>query len=175
MMKSKGRALCSARFLFPLVLALPLLLWFATRPCIAVYVENGVLSSCLADAGTEFSTRFIHSVQKTPVEEYFSVNDARNGFILQKTRYQSFGVGLPFLETDGEFRREGDTFVMDGMDRRMKEIQFRPGVSTELTLFFAGETIPLYERIPLGSLVTITIVPRWRLWTDSFIFHERLN
>ena len=169
MMKSEGRALCSARFLFPLVL-LSMLLWFATRPCIAVYVENDLLVSCPADAGTEFSTRFIHSVQKTPVDEYFSVNAARNGFILQKTRYQSFGVGLPFLETDGVFRREGDTFIMDNMDRRMKEIQFRPGVSTELTLFFAGEKIPLYERMPLGSLVTITIVPRWRLWTDSFHF-----
>ena len=169
MMKSEGRALCSARFLFPLVL-LSMLLWFATRPCIAVYVENDLLVSCPADAGTEFSTRFIHSVQKTPVDEYFSVNVERSGFILQKTRYQSFGVGLPFLETDGVFRREGDTFIMDNMDRRMKEIQFRPGVSTELTLFFAGEKIPLYERMPLGSLVTITIVPRWRLWTDSFHF-----
>ena len=69
MMKSEGRALSGARFLFPLTLALFALLWLMTRPCIAVYAENMPIASSLADMGTEFSTRFIHSVQKTPVEE----------------------------------------------------------------------------------------------------------
>ena len=164
MMKSEGRALSGARFLFLLAAAALALLWFATRPCIAVLSENGILASCPAEAGTEFSTRFIHSVQKTPVEEFFVVNDAQNGFVLRKTRYQSFGVGLPFLSTDGEFRREGEYFVMEGMDRSMQEILLRPGVSTELTLFFADERIPLYERVPLGSLVRVAIVPKWRIW-----------
>ena len=170
MMKSEGRALSGARFLFPLTLALVALLWLMTRPCIAVYAENMPIASSLADVGTEFSTRFIHSVQKTPVEEFFTVNDTRDGFLLRRTRYRSFGVGLPFLETDGTFRQEGDAFVMDGMNRPMQEIQIRPGVSTELTLYLAGKEIPLYERVPLGSLVRIAIVPRWKLWTDMFRF-----
>ena len=164
MMKSEGRALSGARFLFLLAASVLVLLWFATRPCVAVLSENGILASCPAEAGTEFSTRFIHSVQKTPVEEFFVVNDAQNGFVLRKTRYQSFGVGLPFLSTDGEFRREGEYFVMEGMDRPMREILLRPGVSTELTLFLADERISLYERVPLGSLVRVAIVPKWRIW-----------
>ena len=171
MMKSEGRALCGARFLFPpalLALALFALLWHGTRPCIAVYAESGLLASCPADTVTEFSTRFIHSVQKTPVEEFFSVNNTRDGFVLRKTRYRSFGVGLPFLGTEGTFRQEGDDFVMDDMNRPMPEIRLRPGVSTELALHLAGEAIPLCERVPLGSLVRIAIVPRWRLWTDKF-------
>lgn len=167
MMKSEGRALSGARFLF-LLSAVLVLLWFATRPCIAVFAERGVLASCSAESGTEFSTRFIHSVQKTPVEEFFTVNETRDGFVLKKTRYQSFGVGLPFLATDGEFRREDDAFVMDGINRPMQELQLRPGVSTELTLFLPGEEIPLYRRVPLGSLVRVAIVPRWRLWIDVF-------
>ena len=170
MMKSEGRALCGARFLYPLVLALLLLFWHATRPFVAVHAENGLLAFCPADAGTELSTRFIHSVQKTPVEEFFLVNDAQDGFIWQKTRYRSFGVGLPFLDTDGIFRREGDAFVMDNMNRRMQEIQLRPGVSTDLTLYLAGEEIPLCERMPPGSLVRIAIVPRWRIWANKFRF-----
>ena len=170
MMKSEGRALLGARFLFPLGLALFALLWHTTRPCIAVYAESTPIASCPADRGTEFSTRFIHSVQKTPVEEFFTINDARDGFLLRRTRYHSFGVGLPFLETDGTFRQEDDTFIMDGMNRPMREIQLRPGVSTGLTLYLADEEIPLCERVPQGSLVRIAIVPRWRLLTDSFRF-----
>lgn len=170
MMKSEERTLSGARFLFPLALTLFALLWHTTRPCIAVYAESTLIVSCPADTGTEFSTRFIHSVQKTPVEEFFSVNDARDGFLLRRTRYHSFGVGLPFLETDGTFRQEGDAFVMDGMDRPMREIQLRPGVSTELTMYLADEEIPLCKLVPPGSLVRIAIVPRWKLLTDSFRF-----
>ena len=64
---------------------------------------------------------------------------------------------------------------MDGMDRPMREIQLRPGVSTELTLYLSGEEILLCERVPLGSLVRIAIMPRWRLLTDNFRFPERLK
>ena len=39
---------------------------------------------------------FIHSVQKTPVEEFLTAH-ADGHFHLTGTRYQSHGVGLPFL------------------------------------------------------------------------------
>ena len=172
---SNGRARYRARFLL-LFAAAPIALfclWAATRPTIAILGESGVLASCPAGPGTGFSARFIHSVQKTPVEEYFAVNETIDGFILKKTRYQSFGVGLPFLPSDGSFRREGNAFVMDGMNRPMREIDLRPGVSTELTLFLPEETVPLYERVPLGSLVRVALVPRWRLWLRQYNFPEK--
>ena len=139
-------------------------LWCSARPVVAVVGDGGLIASCPADAGTELSTRFIHSVQKTPVEEFFAVNDARDGFVLLRTRYQSFGVGLPFLPTDGSFRREGDAFVMDGMNRPMPEIQFRPGLSTDLKITLPEEEILFEDRVPIGSLVRVAILPRWRLW-----------
>ena len=58
---------------------------------------------------------FIHSVQKTPVEEFLTAH-ADGHFHLSGTRYQSHGVGLPFLPEEGTFRQEGDYFVLD-MDR----------------------------------------------------------
>ena len=138
-------------------------LWNITRPQIAVIAEDGLLASCPAEPGTEFSTRFIHSVQKTPVEEFFTVNETLDGFILLRTRYQSFGVGLPFLPTDGSFRRDGDAFVMDGMNRLMPEIQIRPGLSTDLKITLPEQEILLADRVPIGSLVRVAIVPKWRL------------
>lgn len=166
--KWNERARYRARFLLLFTAAFFALLWTATRPCVAVIAESGLLASCSAEAGTELSTRFIHSVQKTPVEEFFIVNDTRDGLILKKTRYRSFGVGLPFLASEGSFYREGDDFVMDDMNRTMREIALRPGVSTELTLFLPNETVPLYDRVPLGSLVRVTIMPRWQIWLYIF-------
>ena len=135
------------------VVAMLAFFWNATRPQVSIIAEYGLLASCPADAGMEFSTRFIHSVQKTPVEEFFAVNETRDGFVLLRTRYRSYGVGLPFLPTDGSFHREGDSFVMDGMNRPMPEIQFRPGLLTDLTIRLPKEEILLADRVPIGSLV----------------------
>ncbi len=134
--------------------------WYMTRPVVAVLAEGTLLTSTPAAPGTELSLRFIHSVQRTPVEEFFVVNGTADGLVLRVTRYESFGVGLPFLESDGKFRREGDWFVMD-MERPIPRLDLRPGVSTKLTLFLAGEAIPLYERVPLGTLVGVRVVPRY--------------
>ena len=162
--ESKRRAFFNARFFLLVAVIALAFLWTATRPRVAVIAEDGVLASCPADAGTEFSTSFIHSVQKTPVEEFFAVNDTQDGFVLLRTRYRSFGVGLPFLPTDGSFRRDGDAFVMDGMNRPLPEIQFRPGLATDLKIALPEEEILLTDRVPVGSLVRVAIVRRWRLW-----------
>ena len=42
-----------------------------------------------------FVLSFIHSVQKTPVHEYFVIS-GDNKLVLDKTTYHSLGVGLPF-------------------------------------------------------------------------------
>ncbi len=142
--------------------------WHMTRPVVAVLAGDELLAAAPAKAGTTFSVRFIHSVQRTPVEELFAVNEAADGFILRATRYESFGVGLPFLASDGVFRREGDRFVMDGMERPIPRLDLRPGVSTELTLCLAGEAVPLFERVPLGSLVRVRVLPRYRALLAAF-------
>lgn len=142
--------------------------YYMTRPILLVEGNDKVLFTVTAEAGMQFSTRFIHSVQKTPVEEYFIVNEDCSGFILKSTRYQSFGVGLPFLESDGTFRREGDSFVMDNLNRPIKILELRPGVGTELSITINGQNLRLYEMVPIGSLVRVLIVPRWILCYRHF-------
>ena len=139
--------------------------WYASRPCLVIYTQEKILESAELEKGMAFSVRFIHSVQKTPVEEYFTVNDAGDGFILHSTKYQSFGVGLPFMSSDGNFRREGDWFIMDAMERNIPVLTLRPGVGTELTLTIKNKVFPLYEMVPLGTSVTLRIVPRYKIWS----------
>ena len=65
-----------------------------------------------------------HSVQKTPVLENLAVNKSCDGFTLQSTKYQSFGVGLPFLPDEDEFKQVGKYFILDNINRRFKTVDF---------------------------------------------------
>ena len=100
---------------------------------------------------------FIHSVQKTPVEEFLTAH-ADGHFHLTGTRYQSHGVGLPFLPEEGNFRREGDYFVLD-MDRDYNELSLRTGVGTQLTIEADGARIPVYEMYSVGTRVDLVVAP----------------
>ena len=100
---------------------------------------------------------FIHSVQKTPVEEFLTAH-ADGHFHLTGTRYQSHGVGLPFLPEEGTFRQEGEYFVLD-MDRDYSTLSLRTGLGTELTIEAGEERIPVYEMYPVGTRIDLVVAP----------------
>ena len=135
------------------------LMKYLARPCLIIDADNKILAAAQIENFDDFSfsTRFIHSVQKTPVEEFFKIDEKTHEIILESTRYQSFGVGLPFLTSDGYFRREGNHFVMDGMERKMKTLGLRPGVSTKLTLFIGDAEYPLYDMVETGALIQVHV------------------
>ena len=101
--------------------------------------------------------RFIHSVQKTPVEEFLTAH-ADGHFHLSGTRYQSHGVGLPFLPEEGAFRQEGEYFILD-MERDYAELSLRTGVGTELTITAGEQVIPVYELYPVGTRIDLVVAP----------------
>ena len=143
---------------------------FLVRPLLVVESEQGALLYAeKAYAGMPVTIRFIHSVQKTPVEEDLRVDEELSGFVLEATRYQSFGVGLPFLASEGEFRTEGDHFVMEGMERRFPQLSLRTGVGTELTLVLDGTEERLFEKLPAGSRVDLYVIAPWR-WGVEKLF-----
>ena len=149
---------------FLAIVSLVVALWFLSRPHLFVAAPDRLLAIHPAKAGMEFSTRFLHSVQKTPVEEFFTVNEARQGFVLVRTRYQSFGVGLPFLAADGTFQSEDGSFSMADMDRPLPRLDLRPGLGTNLTLTIDGTTYPLYALVPPGTLIRIYLAPYYHRW-----------
>lgn len=157
----------NSRWMFAVltVLMLCLAYWLMSP---AVYISyDGGGKSYSARAGMDIHLRFIHSVQKTPVEEFLTLSPDRNSFELLYTRYQSFGVGLPFLPTEGKLRQEGDYFIMDGMGRHYPSLSLRPGLGTELTVWIEGDEYRLYELLPLGSRVDLYIAPRYQMITGG--------
>lgn len=144
-----------------------LLLWVQTLPCLFVRSGAAVLTVVPATAGMPVTIHFIHSVQKTPVWENLVVNKQKDGFVLQSTKYQSFGVGLPFLASEGTFHQEGDYFVMDGMERPYTMLSVRPGVGTELTLRLEDVEYRLYQMVPLGSRVDLYLAPYYQRFLEG--------
>ncbi|WP_218122911.1 DUF1850 domain-containing protein [Selenomonas ruminantium] len=150
-------------------LGLILALWqILTLPCVVMWAGGQRLYLGEAAAGFPLSLRFIHSVQKTPVEEFLAVDEERKAFVLKATKYQSFGVGLPFDETEGEFVQEGNHYWLRGQNRSYPRLDFRVGVGTELSMNLGGRSFPLYEEYEPGTLVSVELMPLWK----GLVMHE---
>lgn len=115
--------------------------------------QKKIVAAVDARKNLPLTIKFIHSVQKTPVVEELEF-DGEN-FILRRTIYKSQGVGLPFLESDGNFREEGGNFVMDDMNRRIKNLQLRTGLGTKLCIILDGREFELYKKFPPGTKIII--------------------
>ena len=124
-----------------------------SQPCLFVKAGGQRVAVVPAAPGTSFTIHFIHSVQKTPVWENLAVAPDGSSFVLHSTRYQSFGVGLPFLE------QEGDYYIMDDMERHFPRLTLRTGVGTKLTLTLGGRRYRLYESYPPGTPVELFVSP----------------
>ncbi|MGI6453913.1 MAG: DUF1850 domain-containing protein [Syntrophomonadaceae bacterium] len=68
----------------------------------------------------EFTYGYIHSVQKTPVQEHFVVAPD-DQLLLTSTTYQSFGVGLPFLPEEGKLSHINGKYVLE-INRRFDKV-----------------------------------------------------
>ena len=115
--------------------------------------KEKIITSADAKKNLPLTINFIHSVQKTPVIEELEF-DGEN-FILLRTKYKSHGVGLPFLESDGNFREENGIFIMDDMNRKIKNLELRVGLGTQLTIILDGKEFKLYEIFPAGTRIII--------------------
>ena len=115
--------------------------------------KEKIITSVEAKKNLPLTINFIHSVQKTPVIEELEFDG--EDFILLRTKYKSHGVGLPFMESDGEFRMEDGYFIMDNMNRRIKNLELRTGVGTQLCINLDGHEIKLYEIVPTGTKIKI--------------------
>ena len=142
-MKKILLALIAAIILFPLT----------TSPKIFVGTENQTVTVVEAKDSLPLTIEFIHSVQRTPVIEELEFHGEE--FILRRTIYQSQGVGLPFDEADGNFRREGDRFIMDDMNRPVKNLELRTGKGTHLKITLDGKTFELYKKFPIGTKIFV--------------------
>lgn len=139
--------------IFLAVIASAVLFALTTSPKIFIGTEHQAVAVVDAAQGLPITIEFMHSVQKTPVIEELAFDAGE--FVLLRTRYKSLGVGLPFDAGDGNFRREGDWFIMDDMNRRFKNLELRTGKGTRLKITVGGREYELYKKFPLGTKIIV--------------------
>lgn len=136
-----------------IALAAAMILFSLNTPKIFIGTENRAVTVVDAEEGLPLKIEFTHSVQRTPVIEEL---EYRSGsFVLLRTKYKSQGVGLPFDASDGNFRREGDLFVMDEMNRRIPNLELRTGKGTRLKITLNGREHELYKKFPPGTKIIV--------------------
>lgn len=167
--KDRAPVASGSRSFFKIVAVLILLLliavgWYANQLVFLVTPE-GNQKQFIFDTfpGGKWHIEFTHSVQKTPVEEFFIINGV-DDMVMQYTRYQSLGVGLPFLPSEGKFTATKDGHFILEMNRPYKKVQIRTAMEAKPKVYYADQEISVYEIYQPGSLVEMSVVKRYRTW-----------
>jgi hypothetical protein len=107
--------------------------------------------------GNEFALGYIHSVELSPVWDYFRVDDSYR-MILYETAIRSFNTGLPSTLTGEErLHRERDGFRISGMNRVLTLIDLWVHERTDNTLKVEDiDTLKLYS-LAGNTLLRISI------------------
>lgn len=138
--------------------------YYIRTPYLYGQTSDGFLIRQEVEAGTPVTLAYRHSVQKTMIYEYLAVNETEDGLILKSTKYQSMGVGLPFSKEDGEFRQEGEWFIMDKMNRRYPELSIRNGVTNDEHIIVGDKDYALAELMPLEKELHLYVAPLWKAY-----------
>lgn len=136
--------------------------YYIRTPYLYGQTEDGFIIRHEVEAGTPVTLAYRHSVQKTMIYEYLAVNDSEDGLVLQSTKYQSLGVGLPFSKEEGEFRREGEWFILDKINRKYPNLSIRNGVTNDERVIVGGHEYVLSELMPVGKELHIYVAPLWK-------------
>ncbi len=103
-----------------------------------------------------FTLYYVHSVQKTPVWENYSLGPG-DRLVLNSTVYDSLGVGLPFLAVEGKLAERSGKFVLTGINRRFREVNIRAVPLARQAVIYRGKTYYYNDYFASGALVNIKV------------------
>ena len=129
--------------------------------------SNGAATLIVRDTGTgriygkwplneheEFAIEFVHSVNQSPVREFFRIE---NGMIRSTSvRFFSFGAGMQSHLEDGQtLSRDGDVMVLSGLSASFKELNYIVGTVSDHLLIINDEIVSLLELCGRNAQITI--------------------
>lgn len=101
-----------------------------------------------------FDLEYIHSVQKTPVQETLLLAPEGN-LLLTSTTYRSLGVGLPFLPEEGTLFNDNGVFILSGLNRSFEQINLGFTPIGHQALLYNGQRFNLVDYFSPGAHVCI--------------------
>lgn len=140
------------------LLALVGCLWFAQKMTVIDITNDTnhtVIYSHGFNPGDRFAFRYVHSVQKTPVWEYYTLNSAGD-VVLTGTRVKSLGYGMPKPEQGDSYDFEDDYFVIDNLNQPIRELLIRNTFVRPMQIFCADKVFMLSAVAKQGELIRIS-------------------
>ncbi|KUG02995.1 hypothetical protein ASZ90_019607 [hydrocarbon metagenome] len=106
--------------------------------------------------GRDFDYQYIHSVQKTPVQEHFTAAPD-NQLLLTSTTYQSFGVGLPFMPGEGTLEHIDGKYVLSGINRKFNHINIGFITLAHQELSYNGKCYSFQDHFVSGTILVVEV------------------
>lgn len=157
-----------------LLLGLALAGFLLLRPMAVVRVtlpgqEGRIADSVLVNPDQLLRMKYIHSVERTPVEGWFAIA-ANGGFRAVKTKTRGTGTGLPNVVPDSRVQTEGKWLVIDEEGKYYPQIPFYYLPLNNLRILVGEERMDL-EGVPDGSRLKITSEthPAWKCLVRRFL------
>lgn len=117
------------------------------------FQQEEILLIFKVEEGDEFIVKWIHSVELTPWEEIFRI-DSKNNIILDRTRFQQFGAGVP--DFAGKTVEIKDGYITYGeINQKIPLLPYGISNFAKHTLVFNKVEYPLYELVPDGDRINI--------------------
>ena len=134
-------------------------------PALVIKDSKGATIARLPLYDGQFVHHFIHSVHKTPVDEYFEVHGKT--LELTKVKYDTYGVGMPSDGGEG-FAIEDGRFVVT-MHRTFSSISIRVSIVPDHGVIIGGTLIPFTRWVPQESAITLSAgrMLIFHKWEDS--------
>lgn len=151
-----------------IIFAVASFLWYATAIVVSLNPE-GEREPIAFDSkvGDVWNIRFTHSVEKTPWEEFFTVNGV-NDLTMTHTRFESLGWGYPYSPSDGTFSQTGDGKFQLVMNRPYKQVDLRIAEQAMPCIVHYNTVYDLCALFGHGSLVQVKVEYRWQYWQRKY-------
>jgi hypothetical protein len=106
--------------------------------------------------GREFDYQYLHSVQKTPVQEHF-IALPNNQLLLTSTTYESFGVGLPFLPEEGKLHHVNGKYLLSDLKRKFDIINIGFMDLAQQELSYHGQEYSFRDYFLSGTKLVVEV------------------
>ncbi len=134
----------AAAFFLIIILFVP----FIEQFTISNQKTNNIVFSDSIDNYKSFCVSFTHSVNRTPVNEYYRIEG--NKFIAYKTTFYSYGAGMPdgSENPDAEMKFNDDGLVeINNINREFSEFTYMVGTYAEHTLHTENASFKLEKYV----------------------------
>ena len=121
--------------------------------------EEKILATYPLETNDYFSIEFIHSVNKSPVVEYYKFDNDNNIYVY-KTIYYNFGAGVPTELNENEVMSYGDdgSIIIDHIDKKIDNLTYYlSSIYDHILKINDGKEISLWEVCGKNMIISIKI------------------